>query len=136
MNLELLKSDLRCDEGVRSKPYKDTVGKTTIGVGRNLDDVGISDTEIDLLLTNDVLRAISALDTALPWVSTLSEPRQRALTNMAFNMGIGGLLGFKNALAKLQTGDFIGAADEFLASRWAAQVGARATRLTELIRVG
>ena len=136
MNIETLKQELTIDEGKRSKPYVDTVGKTTIGVGRNLTDVGLSDEEIDMLLTNDINKAFSQLVVALPFVSTLSETRQRALTNMAFNLGINGLLGFKNTIVLLQTGKFDDAAKALLNSKWATQVGNRANRIALMIKEG
>ena len=136
MNIETLKQELTIDEGKRSKPYVDTVGKTTIGVGRNLTDVGLSDDEIDMLLTNDINKSFSQLVVALPFVSTLSETRQRALTNMAFNLGINGLLGFKNTIVLLQTGKFDDAAKALLNSKWATQVGNRANRIALMIKEG
>ena len=136
MNANQLAVQLRLDEGVRLKPYKDTVGKTTIGVGRNLDDVGLSPDEVDLLLKNDILRTVSDLDKHLPWWSQLGEVRAQVLANMAFNMGIGRLLGFHDTLAAMQAGDFDKAADEMQDSLWFKQVGARATRLVRLMRLG
>ncbi|KKB61555.1 lysozyme [Robbsia andropogonis] len=129
-------SELRRDEGVRNKPYKDTVGKTTIGVGRNLDDVGISDDEINLMLQNDIERTELALDRSLPWWRSLDPVRQRVILNMGFNMGIAGLLTFKNTLAAVQNGSYPAAAAGMLASKWATQVGDRATRLASMMRTG
>lgn len=136
MNVDTLKQELIIDEGKRSKPYTDTVGKTTIGVGRNLTDVGLSDDEIDMLLTNDVNKAFSHLVVALPWVLTLSETRQRALTNMAFNMGLGTLLGFTTTLSLIQAGKFEDASHAMLNSKWATQVGNRAKRIALMIKEG
>ncbi len=127
---------LRRDEGVRLKPYKDSVGKITIGVGRNLDDVGITTDEADLLLHNDVNHAIAMLEQALPWAMNLDEPRLGAMINLCFNMGVGGLLQFKKALAAMESGDYSGAAAEFKNSVWATQVGSRAYRLTLQIESG
>ncbi|WP_044563847.1 glycoside hydrolase family protein [Azospirillum sp. B4] len=131
-----LKADLRRDEGVRLKPYADTVGKLTIGVGRNLSDVGLSPAEVDVLLANDIGRVLADLDRALPWWRTLSDTRQRALANMAFNMGVTTLLTFRTTLAHFQAGRFDQAAESALASRWASQVGARAVRIATLIKAG
>jgi len=124
------------DEGVRLKPYKDQVGKLTIGVGRNLDDVGISELEAEWLLHNDISRAEDALLQALPWAKDLDEVRRSALINLTFNMGIGGLLGFKNTLAAIQEGRYNDAADQMLESKWATQVGPRAHRLAKQILTG
>lgn len=136
MNRDLLAADLERDEGLRLKVYKDALGIETIGVGRNLRDVGISKTEAYMLLGADIDNVVADLDRALPWWRQLSEPRQRALANCAFNLGISRLLGFRNALALLKAGDYSKAADEFLNSRWASQVGSRAHRIADLIRKG
>lgn len=132
----MLLQDLKRDEGVVLKPYRDTVGKLSIGIGRNLDDVGITEDEALILAKHDVFKVIGQLDQRIPWWRTLSEPRQRALANMAFNLGINGLLGFKLALSALQADQFSVAADELLRSRWAQQVGDRAKRIADLIRQG
>lgn len=136
MNIETLKTDLRRAEGEASKPYRDGVGKLTIGVGRNLDDIGISSAEAGVLLDNDVGRAVAGLDRALPWGRGLTEARQRALAEMAFNLGLPRLLGFQGMLAALEAGDHAAAAAEALDSRWAGQVGARARRIAAMIREG
>jgi lysozyme len=136
MDVSLLKRDLAWDEGVRLKPYRCTAGRLTIGVGRNLDDVGITAEEADYLLENDLGRATADLDRALPWWRGLSEARQRALANMAFNMGLGRLLGFKAMLAALRAGRWEEAAAEALDSAWAQQVGPRAARIAATIREG
>lgn len=123
-------------EGKRSKPYKDTVGKLTIGVGRNLDDVGLSDDEIEYLLINDLKRVERGLDKSLPWWRDLDEIRQRVIIDMCFNMGLGGLLGFKNTLAKIKAHDWTAASRGMLQSKWAKQVGARALRLSNMMLTG
>jgi lysozyme len=134
--IDHLIKQLRRDEGVRLKPYKDTVGKLTIGIGRNLDDVGISNVEADTLLKNDVTRAMADLDKHLPWWATLDDARRGVLVNMAFNLGIHGLLGFKNTLRMIETGRYNDAADNMLQSKWATQVGVRAQRLATQMRTG
>ncbi|HEF4777120.1 TPA: glycoside hydrolase family protein [Burkholderia multivorans] len=127
--------ELSRDEGRRLKPYVDTVGKTTIGVGRNLTDVGITDAECDLLLSNDIDRTVAWLDRNLSWWRQLDAVRQRVVVNMAFNMG-GSLLTFTNTLAAMKRGDYAAAADGMLASKWASQVGDRAKRLADMMRSG
>ena len=122
-------------EGVRLHPYRDSVGKLTIGVGRNLDDVGISEEEAQLLLRND-LTQISAELAAQPWFSALDRARRLALIDMGFNLGLPRLLQFKRMIAALEAGDWQHAADEMLDSRWAAQVGARARELAQIVRSG
>lgn len=136
LDLDALQEDLARDEGCRLKPYRDTVGKLTVGFGRNLDDNGITEPEAHFMLRTDVLRAVSDLDRFLPWWRKMSEPRQRALANMCFNLGIPRLLTFKKMLAALEAGDHETAAREALDSRWAVQVGDRARRIARMIRTG
>ncbi|MFZ0814552.1 MAG: glycoside hydrolase family protein [Terriglobales bacterium] len=124
------------DEGLRLEPYTDTVGKITIGVGRNLSDVGISVVEAQQLLVNDIANATARLEETFPWTAGLDEVRRAALLNMAFNMGIRGLSQFQNFLAAMRTGDWESARNEMLNSRWAQQVGARAQRLAIQIETG
>jgi len=131
-----LREQLIRHEDLRLKPYRDSVGKLSIGVGRNLDDVGISREEALLLLDNDILRAQTAVIRELPWAVELDSARFEVLINMAFNMGIGGLLGFRKFLAELQDRHFEAAAKEMLDSRWAEQVGRRAEELAQIVRTG
>ncbi len=131
-----LKIELTRDEGLRLKPYRDTVGKLTIGIGRNLDDVGISQDEAMHLLDNDIARTTAALDKAIPWWRSLNDVRQRVVVNMAFNLGVAGLLGFKNTLAAMKAGRYADAAEGMLASKWATQVGERAKRLAAMMANG
>jgi lysozyme len=136
MNIEALKKQLEIDEGRRERIYKDSVGKITCGVGRNLSDVPFSDDEIDLMLNNDVNKVCRQLDDKLPWWKNLTDVRQQVLANMAFNLGINGLLGFKNTLGMIQTGNYSGAAKAMLDSKWAMQVGNRANRLSDMMKRG
>jgi len=123
-------------EGIRHHPYKCTAGKTTIGVGRNLDDVGITYEEILFLLRNDINRCINDLDRSFPWFAGLSEGRQMALIDMCFNLGISRLKKFKNMLAAFAVGNYTAAAAEAKDSAWYGQVGVRAKRVCEMIKEG
>ncbi|MEC4725817.1 glycoside hydrolase family protein [Shewanella sp. D64] len=120
-------------EGMMLKPYRCTAGKNTIGVGRNLDDVGISQEEALMMLANDIERLELRLSYRLPWIATLSESQQLVLLNMAFNLGVGGLLRFKNMLAALERQDISSTQHEMLNSRWAGQVGKRCDDLVKMI---
>ena len=136
-----LKANLTLHEGKRLFPYLDTVGKLAIGVGRNLDDVGISEDEISLLLENDIRRAMKDCILNLPFFIELDPVRKAVLVELAFNMGIGnatrGLLSFKNTLRAVSEGRYGDAADGMLKSKWARQVkGARAGRLAGMMRTG
>ena len=121
---------------MKLKPYKCTADKLTIGVGRNLEDVGISEEEAEMLLQNDINRATQQVLTQFPWTEELDEVRFSALINFTFNVGIGTVGKFVNAMALLRDGNYDMAADEFLNSRWAKQVGQRAVDVTEQIRTG
>lgn len=136
MNIDMLISELIVDEGLRLQPYTDTMGKLTIGVGRNLTDIGVSEDEARYLLKSDLARVARGLDVACPWWRALSEARQRVVANMAFNLGLSGLLQFKNMMGALHNGDFADAADEMKRSSWARQVGKRAERLETMMRSG
>jgi lysozyme len=143
MNADLLLRELVRDEALRTKPYRCTAGKLTIGVGRNLDDVGITEDEAFYLARNDIAKVAAQLTAALPWWKDLDETRQRVLANMAFNLGTAGLLGFRNTLELVRTGKYLEASQAMLASRWAKQVGigteakpGRALRLALMMRDG
>jgi lysozyme len=131
-----LQDQLIRDEGMRLFPYVDTVGKTSIGVGRNLSANGISQSEAIMLLANDMGTASRALQNALPWVTALDSVRLAVLQNMCFNIGIGGLCGFKLFLAAVQQMNWAEARNQMLSSVWAEQVGPRAQRLAIQIETG
>lgn len=131
--------ELRRDEAVIPYAYPDSLGYLTIGVGRLIDKRKggrLSDDEIDYLLSNDIKDKVADLDRQLPWWRTLTENRQRVLVNMAFNLGIDGLLQFRKMLIDIQNEDYVSAANEMKSSRWATQVGARATRLETMMTQG
>jgi lysozyme len=127
---------LKRHEGIKLTPYRCTSNKLTIGVGRNLEDVGISEQEAEMLLQNDIQEAVKQLKERFPWTLELDEVRFAALINFTFNVGIGTVSKFKNAMALLKAKKYDMAADEFLQSRWAEQVGQRAIEVTEQIRTG
>lgn len=134
MNDHRLAQQLLTDEGLRLKPYRCTAGKLSIGVGRNLDDRGITEDEALVLLQNDIKSFWGQLVVSLPWVMSAPEPVQEALLNMCFNLGLAGLLGFRQTLGLIQAGRYVEAAAAMLASKWAGQVGARAERLATMVR--
>ncbi|GAG78226.1 unnamed protein product [marine sediment metagenome] len=123
-------------EGLRLKPYKCSAGKITIGVGRNIEDNGITEPEAIILLMNDIERCKWEIETAFPWITRLALARYEVLVNMCFNMGIARLSSFKKMLAALESGDYETAAVEGLDSRWANQVGNRAIELMEIMKDG
>lgn len=136
MNRDKLAAQLEVDEGRRKLVYTDTVGKLTVGIGRNITDRAFSDDEIDLMLRNDIATVERGLDRAIPWWRKLDDVRQNVIANMAFNMGVPRLLGFSMTLDLVNSGRFDAAAEEMLRSRWAEQVGDRAKRLSKMMRNG
>ncbi len=135
--MERLREMLIRHEGLRLKPYKDSVGKLTIGVGRNLEDVGISEDEALYLLENDIRRAketaIRCCEEHEVAFESLPEDAQLVLINMAFNLGYR-LTRFRKMFAALRERDWEKVAFEMLDSKWARQVKSRAEELAELIR--
>lgn len=123
-------------EGMRRKPYRCTAGKLTIGVGRNLDDRGISPDEAMYMLANDIKDARRELSAAFPWFDKLDEVRQAVLIDMHVNLGLSRLQGFRNTLALIGVGKHEAAAQEMLNSKWAEQVGRRAQRLSRMMATG
>tara|TARA_Y100001973_G_scaffold48313_1_gene71901 strand:- start:431 stop:853 length:423 start_codon:yes stop_codon:yes gene_type:complete len=137
--MERLLKMIKLHEGVKSHAYQCTAGKWTIGVGRNIDEeggLGLSEEEINVLLINDVERVKNELTAAYFWFPELDEVRQAAMIDMCFNLGLSRLRGFVKAIEAMSRQQYDNAADEFLDSRWASQVGQRAIRVTEMIRTG
>lgn len=133
---EALRDQLIRHEGLRLKPYIDTVGKLTIGVGRNLTDVGISKGEALMMLDSDIQKATDDLRRECPWVDNLNWARKAVLINMTFNMGINRLLEFKQTLTAAESGEYKFAAVQMLDSVWAKQVRSRATELSTIMETG
>lgn len=131
-------ADLKRDEGLRLKAYRDTVGVWTIGYGHAHVAPGTvwTQAQAEAALIEDIRKHNDELAAALPWVSGLDPVRRRVLQNMAFNLGVRGLLGFKNTLGMVKDGDYEGAARGMLNSLWAKQVKGRAVRLAEQMRTG
>ncbi len=123
-------------EGLRLKPYTDTVGKITVGYGRNLEDKGISKREAAFLLHNDLDDAERECLHAFTWFSELNGPRQTVLIEMCLNLGLTRLLGFGQTLKAISERRFDDAADQMLRSKWAAQVKGRADTLAAIMRTG
>ena len=136
MNKVKLAEQLKKHEGLRLKPYTDTVGKLTLGIGRNLEDKGITEQEALFMLNNDVDYFYGKLCQSIGWMKKLDDARQNVLVNMAFNLGIAGLMTFKKMLLACEHGNFKIVATEMLNSKWAEQVGYRANELAEQMRTG
>jgi lysozyme len=125
------------DEGKRLKPYRCPAGKLTIGYGRNLDDVGVTDDEAMAMLEHDVDASIADCQKVFPWFEGLDQVRQGVIVQMRFQLGLAGLLGFRNVLRAIARRDFVDAATEMLDSQWARDDSpARAQRLAKAMRTG
>jgi lysozyme len=134
-----LTTQLRRDEGEVLSAYSDSLGYLTIGVGRLIDKRkggGLSVEESAYLLNNDIDKRVAELRSRLPWMKKLDDVRFGALVNMSFQLGVDGLLGFKNTLALIEDGKYTFAADNMLKSKWAEQTPARAKRLADQMRTG
>lgn len=134
-----LTKQLRADEGVVSHAYQDHLGYWTIGVGRLIDKRkggGLRPFEIDYLLRNDIEDRINELTKRLPWFQNLDDARRGVLLNMSFQMGVDGLMQFRNTLEMIKQGDYDKAADGMLNSLWARQTPERAKRLSIQMRTG
>lgn len=132
---ETLKEMLIRHEALRLYPYVDSVGKTTIGVGRNLDDKGISKQEALLMLKNDI---DDAIQDAIRWLGedvyyAINEARRMVVINMIFNMGYTRMEGFKKFKTALRNFNYIEAAYEMEDSLWYKQVGIRAKELKQVM---
>ena len=144
-------------EGMVLTVYQDTLGIDTIGIGRNLKDRGISKEELDYmdipsmaivyehgiteadaryLAMNDIKIVEEELCRVQPVVNDLDAVRQLILMDMAFNMGVPRLCKFKRMWGAIYDHKFDAAGREMLDSRWAAQVGKRATKLSDAMKTG
>lgn len=135
-----LVGQLRRHEGYRQYAYKCSSGKWTIGIGRMIEQggPGIGVEEAEYLLRNDVERVEDDLKRSdhSHTFNVLDDVRKAVLMNMAFNLGVPGLMGFKRMWAALERKDYVGAAAEMLQSRWAKQVGSRSTELAQQMAQG
>lgn len=132
---DALRQQLIAHEGVRLKPYRDSVGILTIGIGRNLEDRGITDAEARYLLDNDINACINDLLT-LVWFPDLDPVRQRVFVDLCFNLGVKRLREFTKMLDAAGAKDWPRAARELLDSKYAQQVGQRARTLAAMLETG
>lgn len=134
-----LKDQLRRDEGVVKHAYQDSLGFWTIGVGFLIDKRKggkIPEPVMNFWLDYEISERSKTLAEKLPWFSSLDDARQGVLINMAFNLGVAGLLSFKRTLALIEVGKYKQASVEMLDSNWAKQVGERAARLSKQMETG
>lgn len=144
MDFDQLNAQLWTDEGFESYPYDDKTGPAPLKAGDTIEGtvtIGVGFT----FLTEEEARAVlmirsqsvyAQLIARMPWVSTQTDARQQALTNMAYALGVPGLSEFVSFLTKVRNGQFDQAADDLMETKWAGQVGARCSRVAEAIRKG
>lgn len=134
-SVDKLIKQLKKHEGVELKPYKCTSNKLTIGIGRNLEDVGISEHEAEYLLMNDLDTYMTAAKT-YDWYAGLNDARKAVIVNMLFNMGQTNFNKFLKMKQALDVGDHAEAAKQMLDSRWAKQVKGRSAELSKQMETG
>lgn len=123
-------------EGLKLTLYKDIVGISTIGYGRNLEGRGISIQEAETMLDNDVSDCMAQLRVNFPYFDVLDSVRQDVLIDMCFNLGFDGLMKFKLTLTHIQHGDYVLAAEAMLDSKAARQCPGRYKELADMMRTG
>ena len=137
---EMEKLELKDDEGLRLKAYKDTVGVLTIGYGHTGPDVKdgmvITEEQADDLLEQDFEQAVTEAQEAVPFFAALDGPRKGAMVNMAFQMGGHGLAAFHATLAAMDAGEWDEAAQDIMNSKYARQTRSRAQRIAYRVRTG
>jgi len=121
-------------EGIKGKVYYDSEGIATIGVGRNLEDVGLTYDEAMLLLDNDIKRVLKDCWREFPWFIDLSEDRQSVVASMVFNLGLDGFKQFKKLIKAIEREDWTEAACQMIDSKWAIQVKDRAVELANMMK--
>lgn len=132
-------TQLKRDEGEVLHAYQDHLGFWTIGIGILIDKRkggGLLPEESEFIFNNRLGLINKELDLRLPWIKRLDPARRGVLVNMAFQMGIAGLLGFRNTLAMIEAGKYQDAARAMLQSKWATQTPARAQRLSNQMATG
>lgn len=130
---------LKRDEGEVLHAYQDHLGFWTIGIGILIDkrkDGALRPEESEFIFRNRLRLLDAELASKLPWITKLDPARKGVLINMAFQMGVTGLLGFKNTLALVQAGKYQEAAKGMMQSKWASQTPARAQRLSNQMATG
>lgn len=145
MDLVKLRKQLEIDEGIVNEIYNDHLGYPTFGIGHLIteDDpeeglpVGtpVSEERIQQAFESDIEWVLSDCNKLYDNFDSLPEEVQQIIANMMFNLGYPRLSKFKGMKSGVVNEDWDAAADEMLDSRWARQVGARAERLADRMRV-
>ena len=136
IDLNRLQKQLVIHEGLELKPYRCSADKLTIGVGRNIQEVGITEEEAMVLLANDIARCAGECTREFPWFLDLTPLRKEAVINLVFNMGMATFKKFKKTIAYLEAGNFELAGTELLDSNYARQVGQRSQDVANMLADG
>lgn len=134
MDLDKVKKRLIQEESMQLFPYKCSANKLTLGVGRNIEDRGISDVTAMQMLEEDIDLCVEELARNITWWEEAPDGIQEVLIDLCFNMGISRLMLFTKTLGYMGSGEMSKAADELLNSRYATMVPNRAKRNADIIR--
>jgi len=127
---------LELNEGLKLKPYVDTVGKVTIGLGRNLTDRGITRAEAFMMARTNVEEEIQNLLLSDSYITLMDPVRQAAVIDLAYNLGISKWRQFRRTRDHLAAGEYELAAEDLMDSKWFRQVGLRGPRIVKMIVTG
>jgi len=142
---------IKFHEGLRLMPYRDNLGKLTIGIGRCIDTKPFTEDELRFvgdwkhgitlvaayqLCRKDISQCQQQLNTLGFWYHNLDDERKYALIDMCFQLGFDGLKGFKNMLKNIEKRNWYGAYYECLNSKYARQTPTRAKRIAILLKTG
>ena len=149
--MKRLIEQLKADEGYRKNQYKDSLGKWTIGIGYcvtanplklsayELEDMrinGCSEAKAELLLMRVLENNAEAFKHPMTFLNKLDDVRHDVLLNMSYQLGVAGVLKFKNMLIAIEHSDYEHAATCMIDSLWAKQTPNRAHRLAEQMKTG
>jgi lysozyme len=139
--IKTLRELLILHEGFSAKPYKDSVGKVTIGYGFNLDDVGLYPEECEFILANRIKKLYADMRRMLPWFDRLDDVRKVVLLDMSYNMGpepfdFDGFKDWPIFLGQVERGEYAAAAKNMRSTLWYKQTKSRAVRLTRMMETG
>ena len=137
-------------EGFRANVYKCPAGFDTIGYGRNIEanplkpdekaklnaDGSVSEAVAKEWLREYLDKCYTELEKSFSWFGSLDLPRQAALVDLDYNMGLNTLKGFKNTLKAFENKDFAAAANGLESSKWYKQVKTRGIKIVSIVREG
>nr|WP_314378055.1 glycoside hydrolase family protein [uncultured Campylobacter sp.]DAR77999.1 MAG TPA: lysozyme [Caudoviricetes sp.] len=124
-----LLENIKAHEGFRDHIYKDSVGKPTVGYGFLV--AALSPDELKLnggktepmskevaekILNLKVTKLQKRVLECLPWLSSKPQSIQDTILEMAYQLGLAGLLGFRHTLGCIEAGDYAQAAKNLRAS--------------------